>query len=117
MESLYTTILNTAVPAISSALGVAPLSMKAVLASYPLSLAVFIPVLRQNSARRAILIHVTCYTASLYVIDFTRALNSGEAQAKTYPDSTSVAYTYDNDTRLTQVTDPTGTYQFTFDNM
>ena len=34
MESLDTTILNTAVPAISSALGVAPLSMKAVLASY-----------------------------------------------------------------------------------
>jgi EmrB/QacA subfamily drug resistance transporter len=44
MESLDTTILNTAVPAISSALGVGPLSMKAVLASYTLSLAVFIPV-------------------------------------------------------------------------
>src|SRR6202035_3537958 len=44
MESLDTTILNTAVPAISSALGVAPLSMKAVLASYTLSLAVFIPI-------------------------------------------------------------------------
>src|SRR5208283_487415 len=28
-----------------------------------------------------------------------------------------VNYTYDNDSRLTQVTDPTGTYQFTFDNM
>ncbi|HEY1471032.1 MAG TPA: RHS repeat-associated core domain-containing protein [Candidatus Acidoferrum sp.] len=26
-------------------------------------------------------------------------------------------YTYDNDSRLTHVTDPTGTYQFTFDNM
>jgi EmrB/QacA subfamily drug resistance transporter len=44
MESLDTTILNTAVPAISHALGVAPLSMKAVLASYTLSLAVFIPI-------------------------------------------------------------------------
>src|SRR5580693_5975185 len=44
MESLDTTILNTAVTAISSALGVAPLSMKAVLASYTLSLAVFIPI-------------------------------------------------------------------------
>src|SRR6202167_1801692 len=44
MESLDTTILNTAVPTIASALGVAPLSMKAVLASYTLSLAVFIPV-------------------------------------------------------------------------
>ncbi len=44
MESLDTTILNTAVPAISAALKVAPLSMKAVLASYTLSLAVFIPI-------------------------------------------------------------------------
>jgi EmrB/QacA subfamily drug resistance transporter len=44
MESLDTTILNTAVPAISAALKIAPLSMKAVLASYTLSLAVFIPI-------------------------------------------------------------------------
>jgi len=44
MESLDTTILNTAVPTIAHALNVAPLSMKAVLASYTLSLAVFIPV-------------------------------------------------------------------------
>ena len=44
MESLDTTILNTAVPTIARALQVAPLSMKAVLASYTLSLAVFIPV-------------------------------------------------------------------------
>jgi EmrB/QacA subfamily drug resistance transporter len=44
MESLDTTILNTAVPAIAAALHVAPLSMKAVLTSYTLSLAVFIPV-------------------------------------------------------------------------
>ena len=44
MESLDTTILNTAVPAIARALDVAPLSMKAVLSSYTLSLAVFIPI-------------------------------------------------------------------------
>jgi EmrB/QacA subfamily drug resistance transporter len=44
MESLDTTILNTAVPVVSKALGVAPLSMKSVLASYTLSLAVFIPI-------------------------------------------------------------------------
>lgn len=44
MESLDTTILNTAVPAIAGALNVAPLSMKSVLSSYTLSLAVFIPV-------------------------------------------------------------------------
>jgi EmrB/QacA subfamily drug resistance transporter len=44
MESLDTTILNTGVPVISKALGVTPLSMKAVLASYTFSLAVFIPI-------------------------------------------------------------------------
>ena len=44
MESLDTTNLNTAAPAISEALNVTPLSMKAVLASYTLSLAVFIPI-------------------------------------------------------------------------
>jgi EmrB/QacA subfamily drug resistance transporter len=44
MESLDATILNTAVPTIAQALGVAPLSMKAALTSYTLSLAVFIPI-------------------------------------------------------------------------
>jgi EmrB/QacA subfamily drug resistance transporter len=44
MEALDTTILNTAVPAIAEALKVVPLSMKAVLSSYTLSLAVFIPI-------------------------------------------------------------------------
>src|SRR5450432_1923671 len=44
MESLDTTVLNTVVPAIAKALDVAPLSMKSVLASYTLSLAVFIPI-------------------------------------------------------------------------
>src|SRR6202789_798190 len=44
MEALDTTILNNAVPAIAQALKVAPLSMKAVLSSYALSLAMFIPI-------------------------------------------------------------------------
>jgi EmrB/QacA subfamily drug resistance transporter len=44
MESLDTTILNTAVPAMAHSLKVPPLDMKAVLASYTLSLAVFIPI-------------------------------------------------------------------------
>ncbi len=44
MESLDTTILNTATPVMSHALGVSVLSMKSVLASYTLSLAVFIPI-------------------------------------------------------------------------
>ena len=44
LEQLDTTILNTAVPAIAHALGVSVLNMKAVLASYTLALAVFIPI-------------------------------------------------------------------------
>jgi EmrB/QacA subfamily drug resistance transporter len=44
MEALDTTILNTAVPMIADALHVLPLSMKSVLSSYTLSLAVFIPI-------------------------------------------------------------------------
>src|SRR3984885_9751003 len=44
MELLDTTILNTAVPVIAEGLKVSPLSMKSVLSSYTLSLAVFIPI-------------------------------------------------------------------------
>jgi EmrB/QacA subfamily drug resistance transporter len=44
MEQLDSTIVNTAVPAIAESLHVAPLSLKAVVASYILSLAVCIPV-------------------------------------------------------------------------
>lgn len=44
MESLDATILNTAVPVMAKALNVVPLSMKSVLSSYTLSLAVFIPI-------------------------------------------------------------------------
>jgi EmrB/QacA subfamily drug resistance transporter len=44
MQSLDTTILNTAVPAIAQAMHITPLDMKSVLASYTLSLAVFIPI-------------------------------------------------------------------------
>mgnify|MGYP001258172131 CR=1 FL=1 len=43
MQSLDTTVLNTAVPSIAGALHVSQLEMKSVLASYALSLAVFIP--------------------------------------------------------------------------
>ena len=44
MENLDATIVNTAVPTIAANLQVAPLSLKAVLTSYTLSLAVFIPI-------------------------------------------------------------------------
>lgn len=44
MEQLDTTIVNTAVPAMAASLGVTPLSLKAVVSSYVLSLAVCIPI-------------------------------------------------------------------------
>jgi EmrB/QacA subfamily drug resistance transporter len=44
MENLDATIVNTAVPTMAAGLHVAPLSLKSVLTSYTLSLAVFIPV-------------------------------------------------------------------------
>ena len=44
MEQLDSTIVNTAVPSMAASLGVTPLSLKAVVTSYILSLAVGIPV-------------------------------------------------------------------------
>ncbi len=44
METLDATIVNTAVPVMAASMRVPPLSLKAVVASYILSLAVFIPV-------------------------------------------------------------------------
>lgn len=44
MEQLDSTIVNTAVPAMAASLQVTPLSMKAVVTSYILSLAVCIPI-------------------------------------------------------------------------
>lgn len=44
MENLDATIVNTAVPTMATSLNVAPLSLKGVLTSYTLSLAVFIPI-------------------------------------------------------------------------
>src|SRR5947199_10800444 len=44
MENLDATIVNTAVPTMAASLQVAPLSLKGVLTSYTLSLAVFIPI-------------------------------------------------------------------------
>ena len=44
MENLDATIVNTAVPVMAESLKVVPLALKAVLTSYTLSLAVFIPV-------------------------------------------------------------------------
>jgi YD repeat-containing protein len=47
-----------------------------------------------------------------YVYDALYRLSS-----KTYPDSTSVEYAYDLAGKVQQVSDPTGTYGFSYDNM
>jgi len=47
-----------------------------------------------------------------FAYDFRNRVTS-----KTYPDSTGVNYTYDILSRLTQVVDPSGTYNSTYDNM
>ena len=44
MEQLDSTIINTAIPAMAESLRVTPLSLKAVVTSYILSLAVGIPI-------------------------------------------------------------------------
>ena len=44
MEQLDSTIVNTAIPSMAVSLQVLPLSLKAVVTSYILSLAVFIPI-------------------------------------------------------------------------
>src|ERR1700688_4755785 len=47
-----------------------------------------------------------------YVYDALYRLSS-----KTYPDSTNVQYLYDLANKVQQVSDPTGTYGFAYDNM
>jgi YD repeat-containing protein len=43
------------------------------------------------------------------------ALNRHRLTSKAYPDSSTVSYTYDLASRLTQVSDPMGTYSFAYD--
>lgn len=66
MENLDATIVNTAVPTMSASLGVEPLSLKSVLTSYTLCLAVFIPIsgwmADQFGTRRVFLWAVTLFT-------------------------------------------------------
>ncbi|WP_296653957.1 DHA2 family efflux MFS transporter permease subunit [Thiobacillus sp. 63-78] len=68
MEQLDTTIVNTAVPAMAESLQVTPLSLKAVVASYILSLAVCIPVsgwmADRYGTRRVFSIAVSLFTFS-----------------------------------------------------
>ncbi len=68
MEQLDSTIVNTAIPAMAASLQVAPLSLKAVVTSYILSLAVCIPVsgwmADRFGTRRVFAIAVTLFTLS-----------------------------------------------------
>ena len=68
MEQLDATIVNTAVPSMAASLHVAPLSLKAVVASYILSLAVFIPIsgwmADRYGTRRVFGIAVALFTVS-----------------------------------------------------
>src|SRR3569832_515794 len=68
MEQLDTTIVNTAVPAMAESLQVTPLSLKAVVASYILSLAVCIPVsgwmADRFGTRRVFFCAVTLFTTA-----------------------------------------------------
>ncbi|MFT3821628.1 MAG: DHA2 family efflux MFS transporter permease subunit [Rubrivivax sp.] len=68
MEQLDSTIVNTSIPAMAASLGVTPLSLKAVSASYILSLAVSIPVsgwlAERFGSRRVFLSAVALFTVS-----------------------------------------------------
>lgn len=68
MEQLDSTIVNTSIPAMAHSLGVTPLSLKAVVTSYILSLAVCIPVsgwlAQRFGSRRIFLTAVALFTAS-----------------------------------------------------
>ena len=68
MEQLDSTIVNTGIPAMAASLGVTPLSLKAVVTSYILSLAVSIPIsgwlAERYGSRRIFMLAVTLFTLS-----------------------------------------------------
>jgi len=71
MEQLDSTIVNTAIPAMADSLGTSPLSLKAAVSGYLLSLAVCIPVsgwlAERFGSRRIFLLAVALFTASSMV--------------------------------------------------
>lgn len=71
MEQLDSTIVNTGIPAMAASLGVTPLSLKAVVTSYTLSLAVCIPLsgwlADRYGSRRVFLSALTLFTLSSLV--------------------------------------------------
>ena len=78
MQSLDTTVLSTAVPSIAHALGVSQLQLKSVLASYALSLAVFIPasgwVADRFGTRRVFAAAIFLFTVGSVFCGFSRSI-------------------------------------------
>jgi len=80
MEALDATILNTAVPTIARALQVAPLSMKAVLSSYTLAVAVFVPlsgwVADRYGTRRVFSAAIAVFTAGSVLCGLSSSIHA-----------------------------------------
>ena len=93
MEQLDSTIVNTGIPAIATSLNVTPLSLKAVVTSYILSLAVCIPVsgwlTERFGSRRIFLLAVTLFTLSSVLCGL--ALNSTMLIASRIPQGIAAA--------------------------
>lgn len=78
LQSLDTTVLNTAVPSIARALDVSQLQLKSVLASYALSLAVFIPasgwVADRFGTRKVFAAAIAVFTLGSILCGFSRSI-------------------------------------------
>lgn len=78
MEALDTTIINTAIPAVSRSLSVNPIDLKIALISYLLSLAIFIPIsgwmADKYGAKRVFMLAVIVFSVSSLFCGFTRYL-------------------------------------------
>jgi EmrB/QacA subfamily drug resistance transporter len=93
MEQLDSTIVNTSIPAMAASLGVTPLSLKAVVTSYILSLAVCIPIsgwlAERFGSRRVFLFAVSLFTVSSVLCGL--ALSSGMLIAARVPQGVAAA--------------------------
>jgi EmrB/QacA subfamily drug resistance transporter len=80
MEGLDTTIINTAIPAMSHSLNVNPIDLKIALISYLLSLAIFIPIsgwlADKFGAKRVFIFSVIVFTASSVLCGFAHNLSA-----------------------------------------
>jgi EmrB/QacA subfamily drug resistance transporter len=80
MESLDTTIINTAIPAMAHSLAVNPIKLKIALISYLLSLAIFVPIsgwiADKFGAKRIFIIACVIFTLSSFWCGFAHSLFS-----------------------------------------